>query len=225
MDVADRVASVRERITAAASRAGRDPASVRLVAVTKGVEAAAIREVIAAGVRDLGENRVPEAVRKREELPKGLTWHMVGHVQSNKASRVAAVFDVVHSIDSASIAAHLGARRDPERDPIAGLLEVDLTGIAQRTGTRADGIEDVVRSAAGVVGMHLVGLMTIAPQGGPERARECFATLRALRDRAATATGWPLPELSMGMSDDYEVAVEEGATLVRVGRAIFAGAD
>ncbi len=205
----------------ACERAGRGTAGVRLVAITKGVDPAHIEEALAAGISDVGENRVQEAARKQPEVTSSVTWHMVGHVQSNKAGRVASMFDVVQSIDDEQIARMLGERRDRARAPIAALIEVDLTEMPRRTGARAEHLEMLVAAVAGFAGIRVTGLMTIAPPGGPDSARPYFGRLRELRDRVETATGRELPELSMGMSDDFEVAVEEGATMVRVGRAIF----
>lgn len=214
--------AVRARIARAAERAHRDPATVRLVAVTKGVDAPRIEAAIAAGITDIGENRVQEARRKQAEITAHATWHLIGHLQSNKAAQAAVIFDAVHSLDSERVAHALAARRPVDREPIAALIEVELTGIAGRSGVRDDGAEALMRAIVGVPGIHLLGLMTIAPQvDDPELARPTFARLREVRDRLEQVCGWPLPELSMGMSDDFEVAVEEGATMVRVGRAIF----
>ena len=216
------LAAVRARIEAAAVRASRDPASVRLIAVTKSVEPARIADAIAAGVTDIGENRVQEAEAKRGRVAGHVAWHLIGHLQTNKARRAAEIFDAVHSIDSERIARALSTHRDIERDPLPVLIEVELAGIAGRTGVDAGAVESLARAVAGMPAIHLVGLMTIAPPvAQPEDARPYFAQLRRLRDRVEQACSWPLPELSMGMSSDFEVAVEEGATLVRVGRAIF----
>lgn len=222
-ELGGRVASVRQRIAAAAERAGRDPASVRLIAVTKGVDAPLVEGVIACGVGDVGENRVLEAEVKRAAVGAAAVWHLIGHLQTNKARRAAALFDAVHSVDSERIARALAMLRPHDSDPLALLLEVDLTGIPGRTGVGEDEAEALVRLVIGLPAVHLLGLMTIAPAAGdPEDVRPVFARLRGLRDRLEAVTGWPLPELSMGMSADFEVAVEEGATMVRVGRALFA---
>ncbi|TMB89541.1 MAG: YggS family pyridoxal phosphate-dependent enzyme [Chloroflexi bacterium] len=217
------MAAVRERIAAAASRAGRDPASVRLVAVTKGVDADRINEAIAAGVDDVGENRVQEAVRKHAAVNAGVRWHMVGHLQTNKARRAAELFQVVHSVDSARVGEALAAGRPHQLGPLEVLVEVDLTGIPGRSGASPQTLTGVVSAVRALPGIRLTGLMTIAPQvDQPDAARPWFAQLRRLRDDLEQTLGAPIPELSMGMSDDFEVAVEEGATVARVGRAIFA---
>lgn len=220
--VEDAVAAARARIAAAAGRAGRDPARVLLIAVTKTVGAERVAEAIAAGVSDLGENRVQEAAAKRLLLPGGCRWHLIGHLQTNKAARAAGIFDTVHSVDSLRVAEALAQRRPPDLADLDVLLEIELTGIPGRTGLGPDDAEAAVREVAGVPRLRLRGLMTMAAQvTEPELARPAFATLRRLRDRLQESTGTALPELSMGMSDDFEVAVEEGSTVVRLGRALF----
>lgn len=219
--VADRVSAVRRRIADAAGRAGRDPERVRLVTVTKTVDAERVRQAIEAGCHDLGENRVQEAVVKREELPGTIRWHLLGHLQTNKAGRAAGLFDVVHSVDSRRIAGALAARRPERLGALDVLLEVELTGLPGRTGYAEAALDAAAQEVGSVEGLRLRGLMTMAaPVGDPEEARPTFARLRRLRDRLE-AEGLSLPELSMGMSDDFEIAVEEGATIVRLGRAIF----
>jgi pyridoxal phosphate enzyme (YggS family) len=220
--VAGAVAAARRRIAAAAERAGRDPASVRLVAVSKTVAAERVAEAVAAGVTDLGENRVQEAAAKRPQLPDGVRWHMVGHLQTNKAARAAATFAVVHSVDSVRLAETLAARRPAGLGELEVLLEVELTGLPGHTGLLPGGLEEAVAAIAGLGGLRLRGLMTMAPPvADPEEARPVFAALRRMRDGLEQRAGGALPELSMGMSGDFEVAVEEGATMVRLGRAIF----
>jgi pyridoxal phosphate enzyme (YggS family) len=222
VSVADRLEAVRRRIDAAAARADRDPLGVRLIAVTKGVAAARVDEAISAGVEDVGENRIQEAAGKHDEVRHTARWHLIGHLQTNKAARAAALFDFVHSADSRRIAEALGAHRPPGLDPIGVLLEVELTGLATRFGVHETDVEDVVQELVNVPQIHLMGLMTIAPfSEDPEDARATFTRLRHVRDHMEHVTGWALPELSMGMSNDFEVAIEEGATMVRIGRAIF----
>ncbi len=220
-EIAERLGSARRRMARAAERAGRDPASLRLVAITKTVPPQRIAEAVAAGVTEIGENRVQEARLKHSSVPPGLRWHLVGHLQSNKAAIAAELFDTIHSLDSERVGAALADHRDPGRGPIRGLVEVDFTGIAARTGVSPDGAEALVQALAGRPGLEVVGFMTIAPAGSPEAARDCFRRLRELRDRAQQGLGRALPELSMGMSDDFEPAIEEGATMVRLGRLIF----
>ena len=210
-------------MAAAAERSGREPDSVRLVAVTKGTPADRIDEAIAAGATDIGENRVQEAEEKQHAVTGAARWHLIGHLQTNKAGRAAHLFDVVHSVDSKRVAEALATHRAAGRDPLIVLVEVDLTGLPTRHGVAEADVEGLVHELVNVPSMHLLGLMTIAPQvEDPEGARPYFARLRHLRDHMQHVSGWALPELSMGMSDDFEVAIEEGATMVRVGRAIFA---
>ena len=223
-DVVAAVAHARERIAAAAERSGRDVAAVRLIAVTKTVEVDRITAAIAAGVRDIAENRVQEAARKQPDLPDGLVHHLIGHLQANKAGRAATLFDTVHSVDGERIAQALAARRPEGLADLDVLLEVELTGLPNHTGFAPADLEAGVRAVAAIPRLRLRGLMAMAPPADdPEAARPTFARLRDLRDRVQDATGTALPELSMGMSDDYVIAVEEGSTMVRLGRALFGG--
>jgi pyridoxal phosphate enzyme (YggS family) len=220
--VADRLEAVRGRIEDAAARVNRDPLDILLIAVTKGVSADRVDEAIAAGIEDVGENRIQEAAEKQDEVRQAARWHLIGHLQTNKAARAAALFDFVHSVDSRRIANALATNRPPGLDPIGVLLEVELTGLPTRFGVQEGDVEGVVQELVNVPHIHLMGLMTIAPfSEDPEDARLTFIRLRHVRDHMEHVTGWALPELSMGMSNDFEVAIEEGATMVRVGRAIF----
>ncbi|HEX3605022.1 MAG TPA: YggS family pyridoxal phosphate-dependent enzyme [Candidatus Dormibacteraeota bacterium] len=220
--VAAAVAAARARITAAADRAGRDPAAVLLIGVSKTVPAERVAEAVAAGVTDLGENRVQEAVAKRPRLPDLVRWHMVGHLQTNKAARAAATFAVAHSVDSVRLAELLAARRPAELGELEVLLEVELTGLPGHSGFAPGDLAAAVPAIAALQALRLRGLMTMAPPvDDPDHARPVFARLRALRDELEQRIAHPLPELSMGMSGDFEVAVEEGATAVRLGRALF----
>lgn len=222
LDVAGAIAMARARIAAAADRSGRDPGAVRLVAVSKTVAAERAAEAVAAGVIDLGENRVQEAVAKVELLPAEVRWHMVGHLQTNKAARAASTFAVVHSVDSVRLAELLAGRRPAELGDLEVLLEVELTGLPGHTGFAPEAVGEAVAAIGRLDGLRLRGLMTMAPPvEDPEAARPVFARLRRLRDDVEQGAGASLPELSMGMSGDFEVAVEEGATAVRLGRAIF----
>lgn len=221
--VAENVAAVRARIEAAARRAGRPPEGVRIVAVTKGFPPEKIAEAVAAGVADMGENRLQEALPKIEWL-KGrgikVTWHFVGHLQTNKVKGVLAHFDLIHSVDSVRLAREIS--RQAAR-PVPVLLQVNVAAEATKGGFILEPVLpdrelfwaawEVIR---GLPNLEIRGLMTIAPQADdPEEVRPVFRRLRELAERLG------LPELSMGMTEDYEVAVEEGATMVRLGRAIF----
>ncbi len=216
---------VRLRIARAADRAGRDPDGVTLVAVTKTVPVERIRPFVEAGQTVLGENRVQEALGKIPELPADLRWHLIGHLQRNKARHVAGRFELVHSIDAEEVARELDRRAAAAGIVQAVLVQVRLGGEASKSGISGEdpaAVERLVGVVAGLGNLRARGLMTIPPPvDDPEGSRPWFVRLRELRDRAQDGLGVPLPELSMGMTDDFEVAVEEGATLVRVGRALF----
>jgi len=208
---------VRAAIADAARRAGRAPEEVRLVAVTKTVPPGRIREAIELGLRDFGENRMQEALPKVAALPE-LEWHFVGHLQTNKARDLKRGFRWLHSCDGLRLARVVAAQAVPG---LAVLLEVNIAGEAQKYGFSPDGLRHEFPELA-QLGLQLRGLMTIAPMArDPEAARPHFRALRRLRDELADASGISLPELSMGMTEDYAVAVEEGATMVRLGRALF----
>jgi pyridoxal phosphate enzyme (YggS family) len=214
--IAARVQGVRSRIEAACGRAGRAPDEVTLIAVSKGFPEAAVLEAFGAGVRDFGENRVQEAARKLPGL-KGIrphvTWHMVGHIQTNKVKNVLKLFDIIHSVDSLHLAEEV-SRRAPDRAP--AFLEVNVAGEPSKHGFSLAELPDAYHRIQRLPGLQVTGLMTVAPLlDDPEAVRPVF---RALREAAA---GLGLRRLSMGMTDDFEVAIEEGATHVRIGRAIF----
>ncbi len=214
--VAERVASVRARIAAAALRAGRAPSDVLLIAVSKTQPPAAIAEAIAAGIEAIGENRVQEAAPKIETLRvshPGVRWHLIGHLQHNKAAAAVQLFDMLHGVDSEPLARAMSARAT-RTVPI--LLEVNVAGEATKFGVRPQDAARLAERIGALPHLELQGLMTVAPQvDHPEEVRPVFRALRELRD----AIG--LRELSMGMTDDFEIAIDEGATMVRIGRAIF----
>ena len=219
-EIVARLAAVRDRIARAAGRTGRDPATVRLVLASKTQPPEALRAAYAAGACEFGENYVQEAAVKQAALAdlEGLRWHLIGHLQTNKAREAANRFALIHGMDSARLARALGRARPTPRVPV--LIEVNLGGEASKSGVAPDAAERLVEDARATV--EILGLMTIPPPApAPERERGHFAALRAMRDRLAAATGLALSELSMGMTDDFEAAIEEGATIVRVGRAIF----
>jgi PLP dependent protein len=222
--IAERVRAVRERIARAAERASRPPADVTLVAVCKTHPAEAVREAFAAGVRDFGENRVQEAEPKIAATSDlvGARWHLVGHLQSNKARRAAALFELVQSIDSVELGERLARAGEEAGRTLRGLVEVDLAGEASKFGVPASELLAALRALGGKSGLRLEGLMLLPPLSDDvEAVRPFFRRLRELRDRALGEGLLKAGELSMGMSHDFEVAVEEGATLVRVGTAIF----
>ena len=226
MSIADNVARVRERIAAACARAGRSPNNIRLMAVSKTHPASAIREAFAAGVTLFGENRVQEFAEKHAEIADiGAEFHLIGHLQSNKAAKAAELFNAVDSLDSLKLAERLNSASEKLGKTLAILLEVNVGGEEAKSGFAPDSDElrALLTKATELRHLQVHGLMTIPPHTeDPNGARPYFQTLRALRDRMAK--GFPqlkLSELSMGMSHDYEVAIEEGSTCVRVGTAIF----
>jgi len=221
--IAERVAAVRERIARAAERASRPPDSVALVAVSKTHPPEAVREAFAAGVRDFGENRVQEAEPKIAATGAlGARWHLVGHLQSNKARRAASLFGLVQSIDSLELATRLARAGEESGATVRGLVEVDLGGEASKFGLPESELFPMLRELRGRAGLRLEGLMVLPPLlEDPAALRPFFRRLRELRDRALGEGLVAAGELSMGMSHDFETAIEEGATLVRVGTAIF----
>ena len=225
MTVADRLSDVRARIDAAARGAGRDPSSVRLVAVSKTFPIEAVRDAYAAGQRDFGENRVQEGLQKiGETTDLTIRWHLLGHLQTNKARKAAAAFAMIQSVDGAELLRKLdAAAAEAEQSPEL-LIQVDLAGETTKFGARPEEAPAIFDAAATCRAARVVGLMIIPPiPDTPEEARPWFRKLRELRD-GWLAAGTPphlLRELSMGMSGDFEVAIQEGATIVRVGTAIF----
>jgi hypothetical protein len=221
--IARNLEAVRERIAAAARRAGREPASVTLVGVSKTVDAPRILEAVEAGLLDLGENRVQEARDKAPRLPERIRWHLVGHLQGNKAAHAARLFQVIHSIDSVEILGRLdqAAGRDGRR--IEALVQADLAGEPAKSGVKEDGLDEVLECASSCKSVAVRGLMILPPYDpDPERSRPYFRRLRRLLEGARARHGaLRLDELSMGMTEDFEVAIEEGATMVRIGRALF----
>ncbi len=218
-EIAARLDRVRQRVTLAAARAGRPPGSIRLVIATKTQSPEAIRAAWLAGGREFGENYVQEAVRKRAALGDlaGLRWHLIGHLQTNKAKAAARCFDMVQTLDSKRVADAL-ARARPSPMPV--LIEVNVGGEASKSGVQPGDAEGLIEAVRGKT--EVLGLMTIPPASGPvEDSRRYFGALVRLRNTLAAASGLPLGELSMGMTDDFEIAIEEGATIVRIGRAIF----
>jgi pyridoxal phosphate enzyme (YggS family) len=227
-DLRARAGDVLKRIEAAARRAGRDPRQVTLVTVSKTHPATLVREAEAAGLRDFGENRVQEAEEKIAELKPtapDVRWHLIGNLQANKARRAARLFDLIHSIDSASLVERLERVCVEEgRGRLDVLLQVDLAGEATKSGADESELRAIRESLQRCRRVRCRGLMILPPFfDDAERVRPYFRRLRSLRDelRAGGMFGEGAGELSMGMSNDYEVAVEEGATLVRVGTAIF----
>ncbi len=222
MTLADRLRSVEARIAAAAEASGRDPRGIRLVAVSKTKPAEAIREAYAAGQRRFGENYAQELAVKAAELRdlEGLEWHFIGHLQSNKVRLIVGATSVIHTVDSARLAAEIGKRATGAGlPPRTVLVEVNVGGEPQKYGVTPGELEGALAAVEATPGLKLAGLMTIPPEGGSAVARRVFDTLATLRTLHGGEAR--LPELSMGMSSDLEDAVAAGATLVRVGTAIF----
>ena len=219
----ERLREVRDRIESAARRSGRKPAEVVLVGVVKGIVPERVREAVDAGLRDLGENRVQEAETKIERVGRHETrWHMVGHLQRNKAARAVDLFDRVHSVDSVELAEALARRSAGAGIRLPVLIQVNVSAEATKHGAAPDSLEPLATRILRLPGLELDGLMSIGPPvERPEDARPYFAHTRELRDGLVRRCGAALPQLSMGMSADFEVAVEEGSTLVRLGAALF----
>ena len=215
-------------MAAAAQRAGRDADSVRLVAVSKTKSAELVRAAIDAGVHDIGENYVQEAAAKRAAVGEGARWHLIGHLQRNKAQRALETFDVIQTIDSAALGTAVARHAAARSQTVSVLVEVNVGGEASKSGFAAQttgAMEARLREfeqVAALPGIEVRGLMTMAPiVDSAAAARPYFERLRQMRDLAAARVGGAWDELSMGMTDDYEAAIAEGATLVRIGRAIF----
>jgi pyridoxal phosphate enzyme (YggS family) len=228
-DIPRRLAEVRDRIATAAGRAGRDPASVRLIAVSKTHPIDAVRAAADAGQTDFGENKVQEALQKiAQSTDTRLRWHLIGHLQSNKARKAATGVSAIHAIDSVDLLKRVDQAAADAGRTLDVLIQVDLALEDTKHGAPLADVPGIVQAAAGCTAAKLAGLMLLPPLAeNPEDARPWFARLRALRDELV-ASGVPadrLRELSMGMSHDFEVAIAEGATMVRVGTAIFGERD
>lgn len=225
MTIADRLTDIRRRIAEAALSARRDPSLIRLVAVSKTFPIHAVREAYAAGQRDFGENRVQEALQKISvSTDLEIRWHLLGHLQTNKARKAAPAFAVIQSVDSVALLEKLDTAADESGGRPELLIQVDLAGEMTKFGAPPDDVPRLFEAAARCRAAQVVGLMTLPPFAGvPEDARRWFRRLGELRDRWVSQGTPPsmLRELSMGMSGDFEVAVQEGATIVRVGTAIF----
>lgn len=212
---------VLEDIADTALKAGRDPHEIRLVGATKGVPPERILEAIEAGLEVIGENYVQEAMKKHEVIGDRVRWHMIGRLQSNKAKYAVRIFEAVHSLSSLKLAQELEKRAQKEGRRIKVFIQVNLSGEESKAGISPHEVVDLARAVLALPHLELLGLMTIPPYSeDPEASRPFFRALRELRDRLQEA-GIPLKELSMGMSNDFKVAIQEGATVVRIGTAIF----
>lgn len=230
--VADRLAAVRERMAQACLRYGRAPEDVTLVAVSKRIPAQLVVDACAAGQWELGENRVADALARSESLPEllrlrnldpaRLRWHFIGHLQRNKAGKAAGRFSLVHGLDSMALAERLSLLAQQRQAREAVLLEVNISGEQQKNGVDAQAAVELAAAVAALPGIELRGMMGMARWEDDEAGlRRSFARLRRLCEDARTASGLPLPVLSMGMSADFEAAIAEGSTMVRIGTAIF----
>jgi pyridoxal phosphate enzyme (YggS family) len=214
-DIRTGIAAVEARIAAACARAGRNRSDVRLVAVSKTFPSSDVDAAIAAGMTDVGENKVQEARDKQPSVAGRARWHLIGHLQSNKAKDAVRLFDVIQTVDSAELAEKIARAAASAGKRQEVLLQVNIGREEQKSGAGPEGLAELARRIAELPSIHVAGLMAIPPAGEAEETRPYFRELRAMRDDLG------LSELSMGMTDDFETAIEEGATIVRVGRAIF----
>jgi pyridoxal phosphate enzyme (YggS family) len=219
-NLGERLLALRERIALAATSAGRSPGEVQLLAVTKGQPVEVVREAVAHGLGELGENYLQECSEKAAQLgpAEGVRWHLIGHLQRNKARRAAQLFQMVESVDSVALARLLADAVSSPGPPLPVLLEVELTGLPTRSGLREGELLSVAEAVARLPALRLRGLMTVASQELPGRE---FSRCRELRDRIQVELGAELPVLSMGMSSDFEAAIQEGSTEVRIGTLLL----
>ncbi len=224
LQISNNLKLVKERIAKAASGVGRNPRDIQLVAVSKTVDIKRIKQAIEAGATILGENYVQEARKKIEELGQGVRWDFIGHLQSNKVKYAVDLFEMIHSVDHLSLAQEINKVAEKNKKKIRILVQVNISGEEAKSGIDPEGVSSLVRGIASLPNLSLEGLMTMPPYfDDPEGTRPYFISLRKLRDKILMKNieGVTLKELSMGMSGDFEVAIEEGSTLVRVGTAIF----
>jgi pyridoxal phosphate enzyme (YggS family) len=220
-DTSSRLAKIQDAIAAAAQKAGRDPAEIELIAVSKTQPAEAIQEAMKAGITHFGENKVQEARGKIESLGRGF-WHLIGHLQSNKAKDAVRLFDSIDSVDRPELADEIDHRADALGKVQNVLLQVNIAGESTKFGCSPEAARVLAETINALPRLCLRGLMAIAPYSlEPEKSRPHFANLRILRDKIETKTGLRLPVLSMGMSGDFSIAIEEGSTCVRIGTALF----
>ena len=220
--IADNLKAITQRIARCCERSGRPQDSVKLVSVTKEADVEDIQTAILAGVTDIGENRVQDAVLKHREIGDKVTWHLIGHLQTNKSKDAVRIFSLIHSVDSIRIAEAIDkeARKIGKVQDI--LVQVNTSGEITKFGARTEDVEDIIEECALYGNINIKGFMMIAPEtGDPGSVRGYFRALRGLRDKMSSARDANYDALSMGMTGDFEVAIEEGSTIVRIGRAIF----
>jgi PLP dependent protein len=228
VSITDNLVALEQRISSVCARARRNRSDVTLVAVTKTRTPSEVDEAIKAGITNVGENRVQEAATKKPQVTLPATWHLVGSLQSNKAKKALELFDVIQSVDSLHLATEIQHRCEQTDRRIRTLIEVNTSGEASKHGVAPDAVPNLVAGLLKLDRLQLDGLMTIGPGlaiDDPEASRPCFKALRALAEDCRQRFGIPLPHLSMGMSSDFEVGIEEGATMVRIGTAIFGPRD
>ena len=224
INIADNINTIKQRIVSAAVKCGRNPDSIKLLAVTKTIPTEYIIKAIDAGITMLGENYVQEAKDKIAAIGSRAGWHMIGRLQTNKAKYAVVLFDYVHSVDRLELAQELDKRAGLINRRLNILMEVNISGEKSKSGVPADDAPALIKQIAGLENLAVCGLMAMAPySNNPENVRPYFSALRNLRDNIShqRIPGIQMEELSMGMTDDFEVAIEEGATIVRIGRAIF----
>lgn len=226
-DLESRVESVRERIARAAERSGRSADDVTIVAVTKTHPVEAVLAVRDAGLSEVGENKVQELEAKVEEVGRSaVRWHLIGHLQRNKAKKAVELADLIHSVDSVRLARKLSSEAEAAGQRVEGLIQVNVSGEESKGGVEGEEGIDAIAEICSMPGLRIVGLMTMAPFTEDERViRSVFAGTRRLREDAASVTGFEPAHLSMGMSNDFEIAVEEGSTLVRLGTILLGERD
>ena len=224
--IAENLRAVTQRISRSCEKSGRPADAVKLVCVTKEADLPEIEWVLALGVKDIGENRVQDALIKQRATGDKATWHLIGHLQTNKVNDAVRVFSLIHSVDSIRLAKKIDAQAKKIGKVQDMLIQVNTSGEETKFGVTPDESLKLFKEVASYSNVNVLGLMTIAPEvDDPEEARPCFRRLRELRDQlnAVRCTQYAVRELSMGMTNDFEVAIEEGSTIVRIGRAIFSG--
>ena len=222
MDLAANLQTVRQRITDACRRSGRDPAGVTLLAVSKNQPPETIRAAAAAGLSLFGENRVQEARSKISQCPASLRWHMIGHLQSNKCRDAVSLFSMIQSVDSLPLAVEINKWAGHFARTMPVLLEINIAGESSKFGCSPEKLPAVLPQINALPRLEIHGLMTVAPfTPDPEKTRPVFRRLRELKAECEKILGAPLPHLSMGMTGDFEIAIEEGATIIRIGSALF----
>ncbi len=222
--ISDNLKSVTQRIAICCEKSGRQPDDVKLICVTKEASLKEIEEVLQAGVKDIGENRIQDAVLKHRSIGNRAIWHLIGHLQTNKVKDAVKIFSLIHSVDSIRLAKEIDKEAGKLNKIQDILVQVNTSGEESKFGLAPAEALPFFKEVSLYPNINILGFMTIAPEvDDPEKARSCFRRLRELRDYINSQLPTPDSQLSMGMSNDFEIAIEEGATIVRVGRAIFSG--